>query len=196
MQEGSIYRSQQERNTNVFVVNTTLLLWCLIEEGHTDVNAGQGTIFLGLVLIVAYLNKLKKKRVQEQSATGGDRRVPDCPLDRVSSCMYVLCTRRFHICLFPHADTVDGDVSVNTSGALLLVRIAPYHSYWYAISSHYYTHAIPWVGYCTITIHHYHYYADVVQVEEARTLRNIYYLVLPPTTTTNYTIILSITAGA
>ena len=140
------------------------------------------------------------KQAEKEKGTGTERDRGGQASARLSPgpCifMHVLCTRRFRIYLFPHADTVDGDVSVSTSGALLLVRIAPYHSYWYAISSHYYTHAIPWVGYCTITIHHYHYYADVVQVEEARTLRNIYYLVLPPTTTTNYTIILSITAGA
>ena len=71
--------------------------------------------------------------------------------------MLVVC-----ICLSLHTDTVYGDVSVrNTSGALILVCIAPLYSYWYAISSRYYMHAVPWVDYCTIvTIHHYLYYGD------------------------------------
>ena len=66
------------------------------------------------------------------------------------------------ICLSPHTDTVDGDVSVsNTSGALMLVRVAPLYCYWYLIPSHYYMHAVPWVDYCTVTIHR--YYADVAR---------------------------------
>ena len=80
------------------------------------------------------------------------------------------------LCLPPHIDTVYGGVSVsNTSGALilLLLRVAPLYSYWYAIPSHYYKHAVPSVDYRTVTIHHYHYYADVAQVEGACTLPSI-----------------------
>ena len=47
--------SQQEPNTTLHVVNATLLSWCLIEEGHRDVDAGQGTPLLGVVLLVGYL---------------------------------------------------------------------------------------------------------------------------------------------
>ena len=68
-------------------MNTTLLPWCLTEEGHGDVDAGQGTLLLGIVRLGAYLME-SSKRVQEQSAAGGGSRVPDCPLNRVSSCIY------------------------------------------------------------------------------------------------------------
>ena len=60
---------------------TTAVIVCLIEEGHRDVYAGQGTL-LGIVLRVVYLME-SSKRVQEQSETGGDVRVPDCPLNHV-----------------------------------------------------------------------------------------------------------------
>ena len=104
--------------------------------------------------------------------------------------MHIQSTRRFryyytshalilvvHIYLSLHTDTVYGDASVvsNTSGALMLGRIAPLYSYWYAIPSHYYSyvHAVPWVDYCTIvTIHHYRYYADRCSTGEASTVLN------------------------
>ena len=45
-------------------------------------------------------------------------------------------------------------------------------------------HAVPWVDYYTVTIHHYHYDADVVQVEEACTLllRRLLIIILLGTT--------------
>ena len=51
--------------------NTTLLLWCLVEEGHRDVDAGQGTLLLGIVRLISYLIMESSKRVQGQSATAG-----------------------------------------------------------------------------------------------------------------------------
>ena len=77
-------------------------------------------------------------RVQQQSAIEGGSRAPDCPLNRVSSYIYVhllhvSVTSTLHAlllvvpnCLSAHADTIYVDVSVsNTSRALVLVGIAP-----------------------------------------------------------------------
>ena len=43
------------------VVNSTLLAWCLVEEGHRDVDAGQGTLLLGIVRLVAHLMRARKR---------------------------------------------------------------------------------------------------------------------------------------
>ena len=48
------------------------------ERGHKGVDAGQGTLLLGKVFLSAYLME-SSIRVQEQSATEGGSRVPDCP---------------------------------------------------------------------------------------------------------------------
>ena len=167
--------SQWEPDTTLSVVNTTLLSWYLIEEGHRDVDAGQDTLLPGIVVFVAYLLE-SSKGVQERSATGGDIRVPDCPLSHVPSCVSNLLDASIisashdtlmlvvRICLSPYTDTVYGAVSVsNTSGALILFRVAPLYSYRYAIPSHYYMHAVPWVDYCTVTLLHCHYYTDVAR---------------------------------
>ena len=100
------------------------------------------------------------------------------------------------ICLSLHTDTIYGDVSVrNTSGALTLVRITPLYSYRYAIPSHYYMHAVPWIDYCTIvTIHHYRNYSDICSTEvEACTERNTTWYSLLRLLTI---LLLSTTAGA
>ena len=58
--------------------------WSLIEKEYRDVDAGQGTLLLGIVLLVGYIME-SSNRVQEQSATRGDSRVPDCPLNQICS---------------------------------------------------------------------------------------------------------------
>ena len=111
-----------------------------------DVDAGQGTLLLGIVFLLAYLME-SSIRVQEQSATGRGSRVPGCPLNHVFSYVYnlldvsvtsmpralILVVRN---CLSPRTDTIYVDVSVsNTSRALILVRIARLYGYWYVIPS-------------------------------------------------------------
>ena len=53
-------------------------------RGHRDIDAGEGTLLLGKVLLTAYLME-SSIRVQEQSATEGDGLVPDCLLNYASS---------------------------------------------------------------------------------------------------------------
>ena len=108
---------QQDPHTTLSVVNTTVLSWRLIKKGHGDVDAGQGTLLLGIVLVVASLME-SSKRVREQSATGENSRVPNCSLNHVSSCTYKLLdvsvTSTSHdalilvvrICLSPHTDSL------------------------------------------------------------------------------------------
>ena len=84
---GESNSSQQELDTTLSVVNTTLLSWCLIQEGHRDVDGGQDTLLLGIVLLVVYLME-SSKMVQEQSETRGGSRLPDCPLNYVSSFIF------------------------------------------------------------------------------------------------------------
>ena len=47
--------------------------------GRRDVDAGEDTLLLGKVLLVAHLKELDD-RVRDQSATEEDSRVPDCIL--------------------------------------------------------------------------------------------------------------------
>ena len=90
-------------------------------------------------------------RAQKHSATERGSRVPDCPLNHVSSYMYNLLLMDVSVastshalilvvcnCLSPHhTDTIYVDVSVSsTSRALVLVRVAPLYGYWYVIPPH------------------------------------------------------------
>ena len=108
---------------------------------------------LGKVLLVGYLMG-SSIRVREQHATEGGSRVPDYPLNHVSS--YMTCTVYYTFvsvttysgtscalilvvpnCLSPHTKTLYVDVSLSsTSRALVLVSIAPLYGYWYVIPSH------------------------------------------------------------
>ena len=66
LREGKSNSSQQELNTTLSVVNTTLLSWCLIEEGHRDVDAGQGTPLVQLFLFISWrAQKGHRNRVKQ-----------------------------------------------------------------------------------------------------------------------------------
>ena len=60
--------------------------------GHRDVDAGQGTVLLGKVLLVAYLmeHSIRVVPYVNMVISRGDRLVPDCPLNHVSLYMYDL----------------------------------------------------------------------------------------------------------
>ena len=52
-EKNNIDSIQQELNTTLSVVNTSqTTVGCLIEERHGDVDAGQGTLFLGIDFLV------------------------------------------------------------------------------------------------------------------------------------------------
>ena len=55
--------------------------------GHRDVDAGQGTLLLGKVLLVACLMESANQGTGAEGDRGeqGDSRVPDCPLNHISS---------------------------------------------------------------------------------------------------------------
>ena len=70
-----------------------MLRWCNYvpyRGGRRDVEAGEDTLLLGKVLLVACRKEAHNDRVRDQSATEGGSRVPDCPLNHVSFCMYNL----------------------------------------------------------------------------------------------------------
>ena len=70
---GLYYSSQQQSSASLSVANSTLLSWCLIAGGHRCVDAGQGTLGLGIVVLVAH-NVISSWRAKTSTGTECDRR--------------------------------------------------------------------------------------------------------------------------
>ena len=64
--------------------------------GHRDVDAGQGALLLGKVLLVAYLMESSNYRAQEQRAIEGDSRVPDCPRNQICTFIRHVQSTRYY----------------------------------------------------------------------------------------------------